>query len=74
MQQLHPKHCLLLDNLFSFNNVACFVLISYLGGQERLYCSDERLDIAYDNPSLFCQISGNCNYMHAQLAIEVLYM
>ena len=43
--------------IFIFN-VACFMLISYLGGQERLYCSDERLDIAYDNPSLFCQISG----------------
>ena len=38
--------------------IACLVLISYLGGQERLYCSDERLDVAYDNPSLFCQISG----------------
>ena len=37
---------------------ACFVLISYLGGQERLYCTDERLDIAYDNPSVFCQMSG----------------
>ena len=34
------------------------MLISYLGGQERLYCTDERLDIAYDNPSVFCQISG----------------
>ena len=38
--------------------LACLVLISYLGGQERLYCTDERLDIAYDNPSVFCQISG----------------
>ena len=34
------------------------MLITYLGGQERLHCTDERLDIAYDNPSLFCQISG----------------
>ena len=38
--------------------IACFTLISYLGGQERLHCTDERLDIAYDNPSAFCQISG----------------
>ena len=44
---------------FIYIYTACFVLITYLGGQERLYCSDERLDIAYDNPSLFCQISGS---------------
>ena len=48
--------------------IACIVLITYLGGQERLYCTDERLDIAYDDPSLFCQMSGienttcNCNF------------
>ena len=34
------------------------MLITYLGGQERLHCTDERLDIAYDNPSLFCQMLG----------------
>ena len=39
------------------------MLITYLGGQERLYCSNERLDIAYDNPSLFCQISGESNVL-----------
>ena len=41
--------------------IACFTLISYLGVQERLYCTNERLDIAYDNPSVFCQISGTDN-------------
>ena len=44
--------------------VACLVLISYIGGQERLYCTDERLDIAYDNPSVFCQISGTDNAIY----------
>ena len=67
MQQMHAKPCLIVqDNKLAsyfLNVVACFVLISYLGGQERLYCSDERLDVAYDNPSLFCQISGNHSYV-----------
>ena len=37
---------------------ACLVLITYIGGQERLYCTHEVLSIAYDNPSTFCQASG----------------
>ena len=39
----------------------CTVLINYLGGPKRLHCTDERLDIAYDNPSVFCQMSGKEN-------------
>ena len=38
--------------------LACFVLISYIGGQERLYCTHEALNVAFDNPSAFCQVSG----------------
>ncbi|XP_065889434.1 uncharacterized protein [Dysidea avara] len=40
--------------------IACLVLITYLGGQERLYCTDEFLDVALENPSVFCQITGFC--------------
>ena len=38
--------------------LACFVLITYIGGQERLYCTHEALNVAFDNPSAFCQVSG----------------
>ena len=38
---------------------ACFVLITYIGGQERLYCTHEALNVAYDNPSAFCQAAGS---------------
>ena len=37
---------------------AVFALITYIGGQERLYCTHEALTIAYDNPTAFCQLSG----------------
>ena len=40
------------------------MLITYLGGQERLYCTDERLDVAFDNPSVFCQMSGIVVVVH----------
>ena len=39
-------------------NLACFVLITYIGGQERLYCTHEALNVAVDNPSAFCQAAG----------------
>ena len=39
--------------------IASLVLITYLGGQERLYCTDEYLDTVFKIPSSpFCQISG----------------
>ena len=48
-----------LDNTaILFTHIACVILIPYIGGQERLHCSDERLDIAYNNPSVYCQMSG----------------
>ena len=43
--------------------LACFVLITYIGGQERLYCTHEALNVAYDNPSAFCQVAGGVTYL-----------
>jgi len=42
---------------------AYVVLITYFGGQERLYCTDEYLDVALENPSVFCQFAGTCGRM-----------
>ena len=38
--------------------LACVVLINFIGGLERLYCTHELLLAVYDNPSAFCQFSG----------------
>ena len=38
--------------------LACFVLITYIGGQERLYCTHEALNVALEEPSAFCQVAG----------------
>jgi len=38
--------------------LACLILITYIGGQERLYCTHKVLIVAYDDPSPFCQASG----------------
>ena len=45
--------------------LACFVLITYIGGQERLYCNHEALNVAYDNPSAFCQVAGIVTYLQS---------
>ena len=51
--------------------LACLVLITYLGGQERLYCTHEALNIAYNNPSSFCQFSG---MLRTWLATSIIIM
>ena len=38
--------------------VALFVMISYIVGQEKLYCSHETLYLSVLEPSTFTQISG----------------
>ena len=37
---------------------ALFVMISYIGGQETLYCSHEALHLSIEEPTVFTQISG----------------
>ena len=58
------KHTRLsVDRIFDAVLIGCLILITYIGGQERLYCTHERLTIAYHNPSAFCQVSGmHCIY------------
>ena len=43
----------------SFYIADLFIMISYIGGQETLYCSHETLHISILEPSVFSQISGN---------------
>ena len=43
---------------FCYIILACFVLITYIGGQETLYCTHEALIVALEDPSAFCQASG----------------
>ncbi|XP_065890808.1 uncharacterized protein [Dysidea avara] len=38
--------------------LAIFIMISYIGGQERLYCSHDALHLSILEPSIFTQISG----------------
>ena len=38
--------------------IALFIMISYIGGQETLYCSHETLHLSILEPSVFTQISG----------------
>ena len=52
--------------------LACFVLITYIGGQERLYCTHEALNVAYDNPSAFCQVAGTVKYFKTVMIIYKL--
>ena len=37
---------------------AIFVLITYIGGQDRLHCSHEALHLAIQEPTVFTQITG----------------
>ena len=45
--------------------LASFTLISYIGGHETLFCTHEVLNVAYVNPSTYCQITGTqvCSYI-----------
>lgn len=38
--------------------LAILVLISY-GARDQLYCTHPELPLAYENPTFFCQFSGN---------------
>ena len=40
-----------------FSCVAVLVIISY-GARDHLYCTQPELPLAYENPTLFCQLSG----------------
>ena len=44
--------------LYCIYVVALFVVISYIGGQETLYCSHETIYLSVLEPSIFSQISG----------------
>ena len=48
--------------------LACIVLITYIGGQERLYCTHEVLNVAYDNPSAFCQVAGMYSHTYCMVS------
>jgi len=41
-----------------FNFLALFIMISYIGGQETLYCSHETLYLSLLEPSAFSQVAG----------------
>ena len=41
--------------------IVLFIVISYIGGQETLYCSHETLHKSMQEPTVFLQISGNYN-------------
>ncbi|XP_065890388.1 uncharacterized protein [Dysidea avara] len=53
--------------------IACLILITYIGGQERLYCTHEILTVAYDNPSAFCQVSG-CLFHWLVVLLHILWL
>jgi len=40
--------------------VAAFVLIGYVGGQERMYCSHKTLHLSFLEPSVYARILGKC--------------
>lgn len=39
--------------------LAVTVILTYIGGQERLYCSHETLHLSIQEPTVYTQISGN---------------
>jgi len=45
--------------------VAIFIVITYIGGQEKLYCSHETLYLSMLRPTLFSQMTGSYKRMRS---------
>ena len=48
----------IIAGLMDFCFVGMVILISYAGGQERLYCSHKTLHLSILEPTVFTQITG----------------
>jgi len=51
---------------------AIFVLITYIGGQDRLHCSHEALHLAIQEPTVFTQITGiEFHIYHYYITVDI---